>query len=201
MVNMNTAITIGMKSLLAGIVTFVVSGALVLWAVLTFVIGGSREDVSAIRQSLDRTISQLQTVDRDGLARSNDINQSLGKEITDLKVETAKLTAQLGVFGVRLDTTNKSVETLNSGLSNTNKSVEFLSSQLGGTIKSIESLGARLSTTSKAMDDLSMRLDKFQTQLISISSPEIDSKRIAPVIDALRKNGVSEERIIIIPVH
>jgi septal ring factor EnvC (AmiA/AmiB activator) len=197
MVDANTAVTITMRSLISGILALVVSGGLVLWAVLTFVIGGTREDISAIRQSLDRMNTEVQTIDREGVSRTSD----LGKQISDLRVETTKLTSQLATFGTKLDFTSKSVDSLNAGLGITNKSVDSLSLGLGTTIKSVESLSAGLGTTGKSMEELSARLDKFQAQLVSMSSPEFDSRRLQPLIDALKKNGVSEQNIIVVPLR
>jgi len=155
-------VQVSMMTLLASVLGGVAALIAGLWVVASFAISGLRDDVSSIRQSLIQTNSTMQSVERDGQSQILEMNKEileLNKELTktygDLKIELVKL-------GVQSELTNRSVDSLTSGLAATNKSIESLSSRLETTSKSVESLAVGLSRTNKSMDDLSSRLAKFQ---------------------------------------
>jgi chromosome segregation ATPase len=202
-----TPVMVTMKTLL----TCILSGAAILlgglWVIASFTIGGVRDDVSSIRQSLIQTNAALQGVDKDDQKRSNDINKDLGDQIRELNQNYGDMRIEFIKLGGQFEITNKAVDSLTAGLAGakdvlnaTNRSIESLSSRLGATGKSVESLAIGLSGTNKSMDDLSSRLDKFQAALVSASTQDFDDRRLAPLIDFLKKSGIEEQRIIIVPL-
>jgi methyl-accepting chemotaxis protein len=120
--------------------------------------------------------------------------------VESLAVGLSATNKSMDELSARLGTTSRSVESLAVGLGATNKSMDELSSRLGTTSRSVESLAVGLGATNKSMDELSSRLDKFQAAFVSASTQDFDPRRLAPLIDALKKLGIDEQRIIIVPL-
>lgn len=106
MLSGDTPVTITMGKLIAGIALLGATIAGVLWGVLSFTIGGVRDDVSAIRQS----VIALQTADKEGIARSNEINIRLTEQIQGLRVDFVKYAERFDVLSGRIDGMNKSID-------------------------------------------------------------------------------------------
>jgi chromosome segregation ATPase len=164
-----------------------------LWAIGLFLFGGVKDDIKTIR-------SNLQDAQKDSVTRTDDLNKNLGDQIRDLNETYGDLKIEFVKLGGQFELTNKSVDSLTSGFVATNKSIEYLSARLGTTSRSVESLAIGLSATNKSMDELGSRLDKFQAALVSASTQDFDPRRFAPLIDALKKLGIDEQRIIIVPL-
>ncbi len=185
----NTAVTVTMLQLLAGIGTMLVG----LWAIGFFLFGGVKDDIKTIR-------SNLHDAQKDSVTRTDNLNKNLGDQIRDLNKTYGDLKIEFVKLGGQFELTNKSVDSLTSGFIATNKSIEYLSARLGTTSRSVESLAVGLSATNKSMDELASRLENFQAALVSASTQDFDPRRLAPLIDALKKLGIDEQRIIIVPL-
>jgi hypothetical protein len=80
-IHADTPVTITMKALITGIVGFTILAGAVLWTVLSFTVGGLRDDVAAIRTS----VQGLQGADQESIKETNKINTSLKDEIHGLR--------------------------------------------------------------------------------------------------------------------
>jgi hypothetical protein len=117
-VGLKTPVTITMGNLLAGVAAF---GA-VLWAVLTFTIGGLRDDVGAIRDNIKglnveavmKAIDGLQTADRSNITRANEINVQLTQQIQGLRIDFVKYSEKFDSMSSKFDSMNKSIDSLSS---------------------------------------------------------------------------------------
>ena len=134
MVGANTVVTISMTALIGGIVLF--CGGL--WAVLAFTIGGLRGDANALRLALDRTSEAVRIIDRESIARTNDVSTKLSEQIQGLRVDFVGFGSNLQ--GLRADV------------------VKYASN--------LEQMSARIDQSNKSMENLSNRLEKFQNQLL-----------------------------------
>jgi hypothetical protein len=101
MIDGETQVTFTMKQLLIGLGSIIVLGGGVLWTVLSFTIGGMRDDVSAIRTS----IHGLQTSDKEGAVRIREGETKLIEQIGGLRTEITGLSG-------KLDSVNGTVSTL-----------------------------------------------------------------------------------------
>jgi hypothetical protein len=117
-VGLKTPVTITMGNLLAGVAAF---GA-VLWTVLTFTIGGLRDDVGAIRQNINglnvnavtKAIDGLQTADRSNITRANEINVQLTQQIQGLRIDFVKYSEKFDSMSSKFDSMNKAIDSLSS---------------------------------------------------------------------------------------
>lgn len=112
MIDSDTKVTLTMKQIMWGIVALVCSGGAVLWAVLTFTIGGMRDDVKAIRAQTQT----LQTADKDSAVRIREGENKLAEQIGALRTDI------VGLSG-KLDAVNSSVNTLSNQLQDVRKQV------------------------------------------------------------------------------
>src|SRR5689334_16450052 len=71
------------------------------WGLLQWTTSGLREDVSAIRQS-------VQAVDKEGVRRAGEADVKLASEIGLLRTSIASLDGRIGVFTTKLDVVDKS---------------------------------------------------------------------------------------------
>jgi len=181
MVGANTVVNMSVKSLIGGIILF--CGGL--WAVLAFTIGGLRDDANALRLALDRTSDAVRIIEKEGIARTNDVNTKLSEQIQGLRVDFVG-------FGSNLQGLRADVVKFGSNL-------EQMSARIDQSNKSMENLSYRLEGFGSNLDNLSNRLDKFQAALVSASSPEIDQKRTDEFVESLKKAGIDKERIVIVP--
>lgn len=108
-VHADTPVVITMKALLAGVVGFLLVGGAVLWAVLTFTIGGVRDDVTAIRNSVSGLQTAVQTTDKGAIERSNEINSRLTDQIQGLRTDFVKYSERFDGLSRNLEATNKSI--------------------------------------------------------------------------------------------
>src|SRR5262249_22224538 len=97
-----------MKALIGGIVGFVILAGAVLWTVLSFTVGGLRDDVAAIRTS----VQGLQGADQESIKETNKINLGLKDEIHGLRTDFVRFSERAENFSRNLETTNKSIATL-----------------------------------------------------------------------------------------
>jgi hypothetical protein len=112
MIHSDTPVTFTMKQLLTTIAAAIVLCGVVLWTVLSFTIGGMRDDVSAIRGSMH----YLQTADRDGAIRIRDTEGKLAEQIGGLRTQL------VGLSG-KLETVNISISALSERLNDVQKQV------------------------------------------------------------------------------
>ena len=107
MVDGETAVTLSMKQLLSGIAALILLSGGVLWAVLAFTIGGMRDDLRTIRDS----IVVLQKADRDTVIRGRDLEVELIKQVAGLRMDIATLRTDLdkavGVLKVSVEGLHK----------------------------------------------------------------------------------------------
>ena len=108
MIGANTQVVITVGSLLVGLAAVLVVGGGVLWAVLAFTIGGMRDDVKAIRDS----VGHLQTADRESVNRAVGIELKLREQVGSLKVDFATLSGKLDNVASKLDSVVTSVNGL-----------------------------------------------------------------------------------------
>lgn len=108
MVDSETKIVLSMKQLLSAIAGLVLLGGGVLWTVLTFTVGGIRDDVSAIRASTQT----LQVADKDGAVRVRETENRLADQISGLRVSIAELSGKLGIFSVSMNNLSGRVDDL-----------------------------------------------------------------------------------------
>jgi len=89
--NGQTTVTFTMGQLLASVLTLVLTGGAVLWGVVSFTIGGVREDIGAIRQATQG----LQVADKESAIRVRDTEGKLGDQLGAVRVEIAGLSGKL----------------------------------------------------------------------------------------------------------
>jgi len=107
-VHAETQVVITMKALLAGAATFIVVGAGVLWGILSFTVGGIKDDVSDIRSSIQR----LNGADKDNVQRANEINIRLTDQIQGLRTDFVKYSERFDALSTKLDGAAKSIDAL-----------------------------------------------------------------------------------------
>jgi hypothetical protein len=78
------------------------------WGLNTYVIGGVRDDVGAIRQS----VQGLQGADKDGLLRLRDAETRLGDQISGLRTDLASFRGEISGFRSEMSAYGKLVGTL-----------------------------------------------------------------------------------------
>jgi len=111
-IHADTQVVITMKSLITGVIGFVILGGAVLWTVLSFTIGGVRDDVTAIRTS----VQALQTADQESVKETNNVNVRLTDQIQGLRTDFVKYSERFDNLSRNLETTNKSIYTLTNRL-------------------------------------------------------------------------------------
>jgi hypothetical protein len=107
-INGQTVIAITMKQLLAAIAAIIILAGGVLWTVLTFTLGGMREDLATIRG----VTVNLQAADKDTAVRSRDSENKLATEIGGLRTEIVALNGRLETFNVRMQAVDGAVTKL-----------------------------------------------------------------------------------------
>jgi len=98
-INHETVVAITMKQLIGAIASLIVSGGVVLWAVLTFTVGGVRDDVSAIRADM----GELHKSATETPEKLRDSQEALSKEIQDLRVDLSTFHGDLRVVQSTVD--------------------------------------------------------------------------------------------------
>jgi hypothetical protein len=107
-IDSETSVVIPMKHI-AGIVgALLVGGGAIMWAVLTFTIGGVRDDVAAIRTD----IGKLQESAAATPAKLNEAQLALSKDISGLRVDLETFHGDFKVMKVSLDDLGTKVDTL-----------------------------------------------------------------------------------------
>jgi septal ring factor EnvC (AmiA/AmiB activator) len=99
MVDAETVVTLTLKQILTGIVALVVLAGAVLWTVLSFTIGGARDDVRTIRDS----IVALQTADRETLNRTRDVELKLTEQIAGMRTDFVNASNKLDNLGTSIN--------------------------------------------------------------------------------------------------
>jgi hypothetical protein len=113
----DTVIQLTMKQLIWGIGVVLVGGAGLAWLVFGQITSGVREDVGAIRQS----IQALQTGEKDGIRRVGETDTKLSTAIAELRVAIQGLDGRIAAFDGKLDMLNKSMSTVLVDLTNMQK--------------------------------------------------------------------------------
>jgi peptidoglycan hydrolase CwlO-like protein len=110
-----TPVPLTMRNILSAIwyfiiaaVTVIGTGALVVWAVVSFTIGGMRDDVKSIRES----VQTLQVADKSNAASL----QGLANRIERLDNSFADLSGKLDTTNAKLAAINASIEALSKRL-------------------------------------------------------------------------------------
>jgi hypothetical protein len=112
MIDASTPVTMTVKQLGAGVIATVLLIIGGLWAVLSFTIGGLRDDVVNTRQS----IQVLQVADKDGAIHVRDTEIKLIEQISGLRTDIAG-------FSGKLDSTNNAIAGLNRRMDDVQKQV------------------------------------------------------------------------------
>src|SRR6202048_4876067 len=112
MIGANQQVVIALGFFLVELAAVLVVGGGVLWAVLAFTIGGMRDDVNAIRDS----VGHLQTADRESINRAVGIELKLSEQVGSLKVDFATLSGKLDNVAGELDSFVTSVNGLCGGV-------------------------------------------------------------------------------------
>jgi hypothetical protein len=106
----NTVVALTMKQVITGIGALVLLGLGGIWAILNFTVGGLREDVGHIRNSIE----SLQASERDDALRIRDAENKfslqmadLGNKITLLSVKMDAVNASVTVLSAKLDEAQK----------------------------------------------------------------------------------------------
>ena len=103
-----TPVTVTMKSLIGGVVAFIVAGGLVLWAVLTFTIGGIRDNVTDIRNS----IHDLRGADTQSIQEMNGVNIRLTEQIQGLRTDFVKYSERFDVLSKNMVGLSSQIDSL-----------------------------------------------------------------------------------------
>jgi uncharacterized coiled-coil protein SlyX len=194
-----------LSSVIGGVLTFVVTGGAVLWAVLSFTIGGMREDVGDIRKSLGQAAAEVHAIGRESILRSNEINKNLSDQIQGLRVDFVKLDDRLDLVVNKFDTsltliTNK----FDASFNKLSDRLDLLTNKFDTSFNKLDTsfgvISVRLEAYNNSMESLAIRLEKFQSQLTATSSQEIDTKRIAALVESLKQAGLDGQKIVIIPL-
>jgi septal ring factor EnvC (AmiA/AmiB activator) len=110
----DTRITLTMTQLILAILALL-GGA---WGLLQWTTSGVREDVSAIRQS-------VQASDKEGVRRAGEADVKLANEIGLLRTSIASLDGKIGTFATKLDVVDKSSTELATQMQDLRKQLAY----------------------------------------------------------------------------
>lgn len=110
--DLETQVIVTMKTILAAVAALIVGGGAVLWTVLSFTVGGMRDDVKSIRDATQT----LQVADKDSAIRIRETENRLIEKMGGLNLSIADLSGKLGATSTtmaslsgRIDEIQKSV--------------------------------------------------------------------------------------------
>jgi hypothetical protein len=110
-----TSVVITMKQIAAGIVALLVGGGAVLWAVLTFTIGGVRDDIGGLRTDVSAIRGDIGKLQESAAATPGKLSEAqlaLSKDISGLRVDLETFRGDFKVVRLSLDDIGAKVDTL-----------------------------------------------------------------------------------------
>jgi len=104
----STSVVVTVKQIIGAIAALLVGGGAVLWTVLSFTIGGLRDDVSSIRAD----VGKLQESAAAYPEKLSEAQLALSKDISALRVEVESFRGDFKVMRVSLDDIGTKVDAL-----------------------------------------------------------------------------------------
>jgi vacuolar-type H+-ATPase subunit B/Vma2 len=98
--------------IIASAMAVIGAGALIVWAVVSFTIGGIRDDVKSTRE----TVQTLQTTDKTSAINLRETENRFADRIAKLDSSFIALSGRLDVIGAKIDAINESIDGLSKRL-------------------------------------------------------------------------------------
>jgi hypothetical protein len=102
----NTHVVLPMKQILGIVVSLLVGGGVILWTVLSFTIGGLREDIGGLREDVSAIRTDIGKLQESALAapsKLSDAQIALTKDISGLRVDLESIRGDLKVMKLSID--------------------------------------------------------------------------------------------------
>jgi len=122
----DTVVELTVKQIMAFLCGLLIIGGAVLWTVLSFTIGGMREDVGAIRSS----IAALQSSDKDAAIKMREAEARFTDQVGNLRTEIAGLGGKIDTFSSRVQNLDTSVGKVAAQLQDVQKALLTRSANL-----------------------------------------------------------------------
>lgn len=106
MIDGETSVAVTMRQMVGGIVALLFGGGAILWAVLTFTIGGVRDDIGGLRSDVSAIRGDLSKLQESAAAmpvKLSEAQLALSKDISGLRVDLESFRGDFKVVRVSLD--------------------------------------------------------------------------------------------------